>query len=611
MKHRLLALAALGIGLFLGACSGDSKPNPTPEPTAATVPTQQCPFAVDVCAFAVELEGAARDGSLPGWFRQTEFSASLGRRALDMWAVTGEKPRVTTVGCPGRYAPECSKEFAVALSSLPVGLEEQDGRGIVIFFFDRVAEGKPLLRAMYEPPGGRNLVVAGGQRAFCEPAIVQAGECIEYTFYKFGTGVAEPAAPLEGKLPSIRQVYGATSTVMTLGEPYSIQQGEVWYFKYLCDACGPGPFPNLYRAYRAADGTLVVDDLKAKTLSLGTPVAFTADWQSGTVYLATCGPGVNCYSLESGGADSQKPATVYKSTDGGVTWKLDGEIPPRTALSATGRDEALATTYAGDYSDARYWFYPSGRVFDPPQGVTAKAVPMVLNSLTIVWRSSAGVYYDQAGTALFGPLFDEKYKPQIAVADPQYQHTYLTWAETNFKIGWIAQPYYSYVARIDRDGQMREVFGLPGDTMWIGGEFPRTGDKPPALFGRFRFGTTIDYERDVSFGAVLDLATGKLRRFAELDGARPRGSFVWMEDLVTTPQPERGESRAPFYRVSGAGDCLNIREAPSTSARVLTCLADDVLVGDMGQLQAAGGIQWRLVRTPGYQVGWASTEFLK
>lgn len=598
---RLFAL--LITGLFLGACSGDSKPNPTPEPTAATVPAQQCPFAVDVCAFAVELEGAARDGSLPGWFRPTDASAALARRALDMWAVTGEKPRVTTVGCPGRYAPECSKEFAVALSSLPTGLEEQDGRGITIFFFDRVAEGKPILRATYEPPNGRSLVVTGGQRAFCEPGIASANNCIEYTFYKFGTGVTEPGTPIEGKLPPIREVYGATSTVMTLGEPYSIQPGEVWYFKYLCDACGPGPFPNLYRAYRAADGTLVVDDLKAKTLSMGYPVAYSADWQSGTVYLATCEPGVNCYSLGSGGADSQKPASVYKSTDGAVTWKLDGEIPPRTALSATGRDEALATTYAGDYSDARYWFYPSGRVFDPPQRVTDKVVPMVLNSLTIVWRSSAGVYYDQAGTALFGPLFAEKYEPQIAVADPQYQHTYLTWAETDFKIGWTAQPFYSYVARIDRDGQMRELFGLPGDTMWISGEFPRTGDKPRALFGRFRFGTTVDYERDVSFGAVLDLATGKVRRFTELDAARPRGSFVWMEDLVRSVQ---------FYRVTGAGDCLNIRESPTLTGRVIACLADDVLVGGMEvPPQTANGIEWRYVSLPDKRSGWASTEFLR
>ncbi len=74
--------------------------------------------------------------------------------------------------------------------------------------------------------------------------------------------------------------------------------------------------------------------------------------------------------------------------------------------------------------------------------------------------------------------------------------------------------------------------------------------------------------------------------------------------------PEAG--RAPFYRVTGAGDCLNVRESPSLSARVLVCLADDVLVGGMETPpQTVAGIEWRQVHTPGGLLGWASTEFLR
>lgn len=406
-----------------------------------------------------------------------------------------------------------------------------------------------------------------------------------------------------------RHVDGATTRVMSLGDPYRIQQGEVWYFKYLCDACGPGPLPNLYRAYRATDGTLVVDDLKAKTDGFGVPVAFTADWKRGDVYVVTCEPGQNCYSLESADAEGDSPATVYKSTDGGITWKADGTVPPLTDLQAEG-GQVLATTYGPHFSSPRYWEYRSGQQLEPPQKFP-DARPVLLPNGSIAWQANDRLY-DQSGGFLFGPLFTEEYRVQVAATDIQYQHTYLTWAETDFKTGWAQRPYYSYVGHIDRDGQIRDLWALPGDTLWITGEFPRSGDAPPALFGRFRFGASLDYVRDVSFGAVLTLADGKVHRFTELDAARPDGSFVYLEDVVSGVQLEKSDGRAPFYSVTGAGDCLNVRESPSLSARVLVCLADDVLVGGMETPpQTVAGIEWRQVHTPGGLLGWASTEFLR
>jgi hypothetical protein len=56
---------------------------------------------------------------------------------------------------------------------------------------------------------------------------------------------------------------------------------------------------------------------------------------------------------------------------------------------------------------------------------------------------------------------------------------------------------------------------------------------------------------------------------------------------------------------------VNVREAPSLSSRVLTCLADDVLVGNRGQRQTADGLDWILVRTPGNQSGWMSVQYLR
>ncbi|MGE5594959.1 MAG: SH3 domain-containing protein [Hyphomicrobiales bacterium] len=65
-----------------------------------------------------------------------------------------------------------------------------------------------------------------------------------------------------------------------------------------------------------------------------------------------------------------------------------------------------------------------------------------------------------------------------------------------------------------------------------------------------------------------------------------------------------------FLRVSGAGDCLNVRAEPGTDAAVLGCYADRVLLGDRGESREAGGIAWRAVTTPDGREGWASSEFL-
>jgi hypothetical protein len=183
-------------------------------------------------------------------------------------------------------------------------------------------------------------------------------DCVEYNFEQYRTGAAEAAAPQPPTLPPIRQVSGAMSKVITEGEPYVIKPGELWYFSNLCDACGPGPFPNLFRAYLDASGTLVVDDLKARTLSLGTPAAFTADWKTGTAYLVTCAPGATCYNLETGGPN-QGEATVYRTTNGGITWQKHGSVPFNTALDGPVGDQVLARTWTG--STMRSWLYPAGR----------------------------------------------------------------------------------------------------------------------------------------------------------------------------------------------------------------------------------------------------------
>ena len=259
-------------------------------------------------------------------------------------------------------------------------------------------------------------------------------------------------------------------------------------------------------------------------------------------------------------------------------------------------------------------FYPSGTVLERPPNIPADAYAVIPNGLSVVWRTEKGEYFDQAGGPLFGPMFAEQYAPQIVVAVPEYQQTYLTWSERAARKRWTEAPSYTYVARIDRDGQMREAYALPGDTLWIQGEFRRAGDVPPALFGRFRFGSEGGGSgANTSFGAVLDLATAKVHPLAELTAGAGGAQFVYVQGLVQLRSPEQG-AQTGSLRVTGTSDCLNVREKPTLDAKVVGCYPDGVLLAQADQQQnfaGSNGITWSLVLTPDGRFGYASTEFLK
>src|SRR4029079_874650 len=102
-----------------------------------------------------------------------------------------------------------------------------------------------------------------------------------------------------------------------------------------------------------------------------------------------------------------------------------------------------------------------------------------------------------------------------------------------------------------------------------------------------------------SYPALLDVTKGT---------ATPITANVFMQ--------QRGRNRfiafrsGPFATVARAGDCLNVRESASTSAKSLGCFADGVLLRDLGQATSAGGTPWRQLATPAGAQGWASSEYL-
>ena len=73
----------------------------------------------------------------------------------------------------------------------------------------------------------------------------------------------------------------------------------------------------------------------------------------------------------------------------------------------------------------------------------------------------------------------------------------------------------------------------------------------------------------------------------------------------------RAVPHGPFARVVNTGACLNVRQAPGTSAPVLACAADDVLLKDTGDTREVDGAIWQRVVTPAGLEGWASSQYLE
>jgi len=63
------------------------------------------------------------------------------------------------------------------------------------------------------------------------------------------------------------------------------------------------------------------------------------------------------------------------------------------------------------------------------------------------------------------------------------------------------------------------------------------------------------------------------------------------------PTPTAGLSKGGNARVANTGSCLNVREAPTTTAAVRTCLPDETIVRVLDGPVAADGYRWWLIET--------------
>ncbi|MBA4179863.1 MAG: hypothetical protein C0506_04670 [Anaerolinea sp.] len=584
--------------LLLFACSGDSKqPRPPPAgplaeptPTAFAIPSPAnipCPVEQPICDFAAGIEKRLRNDDAAGLGDQWG-----GASLLDMLKVTGGPIRLVSIGCPRSpdgVGDTCARGFVLAFSSLPDGLELKDMRGQVVIGFTRAGAAMTPASVYAFPEGDqRRIVSEGGDVSDCRVSQflgpMVEGYCRRVTFHPYRT--PEPPPPPPVAKPPLAAIPGVTVREFTPGPPSSIPPGGIIYYVPQCYPCGGLQMPALYRI---ADerGRTGPEDLLPE-VARNRVTSYAADWEHGQVYLGVCQEAVFCGGEGFLGVGAK--GVVLQSADGGVTWREVGVFPPSTRFVGVASELILETR---DGSSSRVWGYQSGTTIEPPE-TPAPARPIVLDNASLVWRTEDGTYYDQSGAVLFSPLFAEKKPTEIVSADARYLYNFVRWTgATSSTQKWSKDPWYEYLGLIDKAGEVRGAWAWYGYDFRIVGAFPAEGNPPTQLFGN------ISVTGSLPQAAIFDLRSATIRTIP-LPATEPEGTFPQVLHM----------SRYPFARVAGAGDCLNLREAPSLSAQPLACVADNVLLRVDGGVTEAETISWLQVRTPSGQPAWAAMQYL-
>ena len=67
----------------------------------------------------------------------------------------------------------------------------------------------------------------------------------------------------------------------------------------------------------------------------------------------------------------------------------------------------------------------------------------------------------------------------------------------------------------------------------------------------------------------------------------------------------------PFLQVIDVENCLPLRASPSPDAEEFACMAERVLLTNLGEASEADGTTWHRVRTPSCTEGWADAAYLE
>ena len=391
------------------------------------------------------------------------------------------------------------------------------------------------------------------------------------------TTVPNPTGETVAGVPVSGLVFGAPSS---LPVPLSVivEKGC-----YQCD----GPTSGFERVTLDNDGKLKVEKLNTPTPGYISSQYW--DPAGKAHYLGICSRGY-CGGVGPISADAQ--TTIYRSTDGGVTWQAlettDGFV---SVAAASGQDVLLnRSTYADGKFDYKFQIMGTEKFVRPPAG----AQPEMIDTRLIGWRLADGrtIQGLDGSTLLVLPDLGLPAAQQAPV------RVEAVLANGDIFVSWNAGAQHETYLGLFRNGQLTSVFKGPS-SLSVGNVMI-----PAVAFGNVTIPKADGSESGSPlYPALIDFATGTVN-VLELFGPVGSDAYSGQRNRIQLVEP------GTFLRVTGAGDCLNVRETPSTAAKSLGCYADNVLLRDLAGEQSAGGITWKKVETPGGDAGWASSEFL-
>lgn len=354
-----------------------------------------------------------------------------------------------------------------------------------------------------------------------------------------------------------------------------------------CDQCD-GAATRYERVTLESSGQLKVDELfKAPNGYISSSLF---DRGAGAFYVTVCSRGY-CGGVGVPTADAQ--TTVYRSTDGGVTWSAVETVDAPATVAAITKQGALLnlTTFADGKADYRFRVVGSSTVLRPPAGMEpAKSAGSVIG-----WQTPDGktvVNFDGSPLLSVPDLGSHVYEPygvRLVEILPTGE-ALISWFHGSEPAK--LSKYFGIV----KAGQLTSAFTGPASL-----------DVNSWLTLSVAFGNAASEGagsgRVVSTPVLVDFATGQVQPL-ELYG--PIGGKPYEGDRNRIVLVEPG----PFLRVTGTGDCLNVRDSASTGGASLGCFADNVLLRYVGAEQEAGGITWLKVETPDGKTGWASAQYL-
>ncbi len=350
-------------------------------------------------------------------------------------------------------------------------------------------------------------------------------------------------------------VYQLVPTAIDTGQ--SLPAGSVLYFTDSCNTCPSG---ELYRFRQAKSGGWQREPLLTANqpgLPTGDPLQPVALDGAGRFAVTWCLTDHGYCGKQQDSSVDDTPRALVLSNDGGVTWNVVTQLPPGGFVAGFEDGEIVVGSPPNGTSDIKYALYPSGRSASPPE---------LFYPAIQVGDKTVRVEFEEPGHPLGNPGSSPMYGVSVG--------------------GQAPSEYSSFIA-----GNLQLRAGISA-TMLLGSAERNPKAmliKPPTELGGF--------ER---LPVIVNLEAHTISPIA---GLKPKNEFGFITPLALKV--------GKFVQVTNAGDCLNVRERPDTSAPVIACFADNVLLGDRGETTEAGGVAWVAVSTPDGAEGWAAEEFLE